>query len=127
MPSSTKYDSSTLGFLYAATAKAAVQCALTAPFASVRTLIKSEILQYMLVRKHSNTLLSFSVSESGDHRWEEVLYIGGCGSCGFTCGKEELIDEIDDKGDVEQSDSILAQYKALMGNYLNKVLESDDE
>jgi len=127
MPSSTKYDSSTLGSLYAAAAKAAFRRALTASFATVRAFIKSEILQYTLVRKHSNTLSSFSASESGDRRREEVLCAGGCGGCGSTCGKEELIDEIDDKGDVEQSDSILAQYKALMGNYLNEVLESDDE
>ena len=101
MPSSTKYDSSTLGSLYAAAAKAAFRRVLTAPFATVRDLIKSEILQYMLVRKYLNTLSSFSASESGDHQREEVLCAGGCGGCGSICGKEELIDEIDDKGDVE--------------------------
>ncbi len=36
-----------------------------------------------------------------------------------------VCNKIDDKGDVKQSDSILAQYKVLMGNYLNEVLESE--
>ena len=62
----------------------------------------------MLVCKHSNTLSSFSASESGNHQWKEVLYTGSCSSCRSTCSKEELIDEIDDKEDIEQLDSILA-------------------
>ena len=45
----------------------------------------------------------------------------------MTNTESSICNKIDDKGDVEQSDSILAQYKALMGNYLNEVLESDDE
>ena len=36
-----------------------------------------------------------------------------------------VCNKIDVKGDVNQSDSILAQYKVWMGNYLNEVLESE--
>ena len=55
----------------------------------------------MLVCKHSNTLSSFSASESGDHQWKEVLYTGSCSDYGSTGSKEELIDKIDNKGDIE--------------------------